>query len=1057
MLSIERVMEQTEMGYARQKVIYDDKGKTVDHCLLAVNPSFERLTGFKGKAILNRRITEVMQEFTDVAFDWTGYFGKIVMGGDKNVFEQYSAPLKKWYRVEVFSCEKGHFTTLFTDITHERELVEASKAFLDDGDGTNSYEQITQRMKRITGAHYVVLNVFLEDGEHFRTAAIVGVSSALQKAAQLLGFNPLKKVWPPDPQRMKLIHDKQVTPFNHLHELTGNVISKSAIQLAEKTFNLGKTVIIKITQGERLIGDFTLMFLKDQVLQNENEAVVYADMVGMLIEKRNKQRELDVNHERYELAMTAGDHGFWDQNLDTNEIYFSPKSFTMLGYKADDMQRNLENWQSLIHPDDKKRLVSKVEKHLKNGKSYSVQFRMKCKDGNYKWISGRAKTYDKDSEGKPHRAVAVHVDIDELKRKTEALKESHRMAKMGRWDCYHHQKGFTEWTEGVFDILELDHEQITPSYQAFMEKIHPEDVEKMNQAWEKLQAKQQTNDIEHRVLMDDGRVKWVKEHWYTEYDEHNIPHQTVGIMQDITEQVTLKRDLMKQKDALEQNRNMLQSIISALPGLLLVVDQQHNILLANKNRIRAGKVKYDSFEKVMGKKCYQAFMDRDNPCPWCNLVKVIETGEYYSETTTPEDPREQSSGKALQVLTAPIKDKDKNVMGVVEYGINITELRNAKTTAQKANQAKSEFLANMSHEIRTPLNGIIGFSDILRTTPLDEEQKNFLTIVTSSAKHLTEIIGEILDFSKIEAGRLELSPERTDLRKLIEDTCSIVRFRADSKGVALHQTIDDNLPETVEVDGPRLSQILVNLLTNAVKFTDDGSVELTLRQLERQEEQVRLLFKVQDTGIGIKETEQERIFEPFRQADMSTTKRAQGTGLGLAITKSLLEKMESTLQLKSTEGAGSTFFFELNLPCEKERPSETNQTEESHPADVQPFKDKKVLIAEDNPVNMQYAKTAIALFSKGIQLIEAENGQEAYESYLKHKPDLILMDIVMPGVDGFQATGMIRGQDREIPIVAMTAKALKADREDCLEAGMDDYISKPVSLEQIKELLQKYL
>jgi len=249
----------------------------------------------------------------------------------------------------------------------------------------------------------------------------------------------------------------------------------------------------------------------------------------------------------------------------------------------------------------------------------------------------------------------------------------------------------------------------------------------------------------------------------------------------------------------------------------------------------------------------------------------------------------------------------------------------------------------------------------------------------------------------------------------------------------------------------------VNLLTNAVKFTDVGAVKLTVSLVERLPDKVRLLFMVTDTGMGIKEKDQARIFEPFHQADMSTSKRAQGTGLGLAIVNNLLKKMGSALELKSIYGEGSTFAFELLLSCDREQPADLNQIDTVIKAEGQSFNDKKVLVAEDNPVNMHYLHTALSMFSKDIQVITAEDGKEAYKQYLEHKPDLILMDIVMPEVDGYQVTKMIREHDTQIPIIAMTAQVLKGVKEDSLSAGTNDYIAKPVTLDQLREILEKYL
>ena len=384
------------------------------------------------------------------------------------------------------------------------------------------------------------------------------------------------------------------------------------------------------------------------------------------------------------------------------------------------------------------------------------------------------------------------------------------------------------------------------------------------------------------------------------------------------------------------------------------------------------------------------------------------------------------------------------------------KLEKAKEIAEKSNRAKSEFLNTMSHELRTPLNGVIGFSEILKSTSTDKNQLDYLDVILTSANHLLEIISDILDLSRIEAGKFELHPEKTDLMDLIEKTASIVQQKAKKKGLELSVDIANNVPRIVEVDSGRLKQILLNLLSNACKFTEQGDVFLRVHPLEQLDGNVKLRFKVTDTGIGIKEEDRERIFDPFQQLDMSITRQYGGTGLGLSIASDLLQKMGSSLQLTSTYGKGSTFSFDVTLPCEEAvKPKEIH--DESAPLESLAFKGKKILIAEDDKVNMQYARTALSMFSKGIQIIEAWNGREAYEHYLKHKPDLILMDIVMPEVDGFQATGMIRLQDSEIPIVAMTAKALKADKEDSLEAGMDDYIAKPVSLDQLKRTLKKYL
>jgi PAS domain S-box-containing protein len=685
----------------------------------------------------------------------------------------------------------------------------------------------------------------------------------------------------------------------------------------------------------------------------------------------------------------------------------------------------------------------------------------------------KVKTMEPDSltaqtpEAIRHMVHELQVHQIELEMQNEELRtaqnqiEAARLRYFDLYDlapvgyCTISEKGITLETNLTFATM-LDKDRRAMIKRPFSAFIQREDQDIYYMFLKQLLNTNNPQTCELRMVKNDKTIFWSSLHAAVQKDEDSTKCLRVTIS-DITQQKKLEIELNREKDALEKSTNMLQSILKALPGMLLVIDQQHNILLTNTNRIRAGKVNGDTIEQVIGRKCYQAFMNRESPCPWCKMEQVMKTGESFSETTMPEDPREHYTNQALRVLTSPVKDKGENVIGVVEYSLDITELRNAKVKAQNANRAKSEFLANMSHELRTPLNGIIGFSDILRNTALDKEQSEYADIVYISGKHLADIITDILDFSRIEAGKFELYPEKTNLRELVEKTLSIVQHKARIKKITLTANIEHSVPQTVEVDGSRLRQILINLLSNAVKFTDEGSVELFVNLQEIQTDKARLLFKVTDTGIGIKEKEQKWIFDPFHQADMSISKKAEGTGLGLTISREMLAKMGSALEFRSTYSKGSTFSFELLLPYEGEQATDSDKEASENMPENSDFANKKILVAEDNAINMHYAQTAISKFSNDIQILKAKNGKEAYQQYREHKPDLILMDIVMPDINGYQATAMIRSQDQQTPIIAMTAKALTEDKEDCLAAGMNEYISKPISLEMLKLILKKYL
>ncbi len=413
------------------------------------------------------------------------------------------------------------------------------------------------------------------------------------------------------------------------------------------------------------------------------------------------------------------------------------------------------------------------------------------------------------------------------------------------------------------------------------------------------------------------------------------------------------------------------------------------------------------------------------------------------------------SEERLKQQSEELKAQNQEIVAMNE------ELKESEKEARRANQAKSEFLSNMSHEIRTPLNGILGFSEIVRDTKLDEDQQSFIDIIIKSANSLMEIINDILDLSKIEADKMALNIRKRNIRELLGNTLDIVTVRAEQKGLDIQKKISCSIPDFVEVDDIRLKQILLNLLSNAVKFTDQGSVELTVKRLavDNENKKVKLLFMVKDTGIGIKKENLKIVFEAFHQENMSSTKRFGGTGLGLSISNRLLEKMGSTLDVESTRNVGTQFSFELELPFFEAKESNSGDSERplTKSQSKRLIQEKKILIVEDNKENMLFIKTMIGNYLDNIKTIEAENGREAYKLFKRENPDLILMDLVMPVLDGYQATTMIRLEDGEVPIVALTAKAMEGEREECLTLGMNDYLSKPVSIKRLRKAIERYL
>ncbi len=413
--------------------------------------------------------------------------------------------------------------------------------------------------------------------------------------------------------------------------------------------------------------------------------------------------------------------------------------------------------------------------------------------------------------------------------------------------------------------------------------------------------------------------------------------------------------------------------------------------------------------------------------------------------------------------------KDGQIEYIVGIFLDITqrmeaeEAIKAKNYAEAANRAKSEFLANMSHEIRTPLNGIIGFTELLMNSNLEDIQKKYMDTINQSANSLMEVINNILDFSKIESGKLELNVEKVDLAEITIQVFDLIKYEADLKNLYLILNIDKNVPKFIDVDYIRLKQVLINLLSNAVKFTEKGGIELKVSVFRLIDDNIiQLKFVVKDTGIGIKKKNQQRIFEAFSQADNSTTKKFGGTGLGLSISNQLLNLMRSQLALESEFGNGSNFSFVLevaytNLPTSG-KPKEVSAKKQSSNTIVT-NDEKTIFIVEDNKINMLLAKTLVKQIVPNATIFELENGKDALNKTLEILPDLILMDIQMPVMNGYDSAEEIRKIPKadKIPIIALTAGTIVGEKEKCIEHGMNDYIPKPIDKELLIKIISQWI
>lgn len=510
-----------------------------------------------------------------------------------------------------------------------------------------------------------------------------------------------------------------------------------------------------------------------------------------------------------------------------------------------------------------------------------------------------------------------------------------------------------------------------------------------------------------------------------------------------------------QLDEFIRNEIILQSIGEGV----CVIDSEKRISFANDSALRMLGLSREEINKTRYEKVFfgETIAEQTEEE---RIINPIEFAAMEGETIhVNAETFYRRGGKSFLVEydCIPLRENE-NVVGVVVNFNDISERRDleiavaeARDAALESAQEKANFLANMSHEIRTPLNGIIGITDFISNTNLSDEQQSYVETLKTSANLLLNIVNDILDFSKIEAGRLELEEADFDLRQIIAETIKLFIPQAFKKKNKLEFEIEETVETNLCGDSSRLRQILHNLLSNAIKFTEEGKVELKV--LREKEDYLR--FEISDTGIGIEKSKIEKIFQPFAQADASTTRKFGGTGLGLAISRQLVNLMNGEIGVESEIGKGSKFWFTAKLirgknPITKEIQKKINSSIK--------IEELKVLIVEDNPVNQAVALGKLRRL--GISADVSEDGLQAIEAVKNKDYNLILMDCRMPKMDGYEATRKIRRLNEKFEktkIIAMTASVTAEERENCLAAGMDDYLAKPVSLESLIEIFDKHL
>ena len=508
---------------------------------------------------------------------------------------------------------------------------------------------------------------------------------------------------------------------------------------------------------------------------------------------------------------------------------------------------------------------------------------------------------------------------------------------------------------------------------------------------------------------------------------------------------------------------LLHALLSSTPDLIYFKDCRGRFIQISRSvcatlRIAEpedaiGRTDFDFYSARYAKQAFEAEQ------------RIMATGEalvgFEEMETWPDGTRTW-----LSTTKVPLRGAGGAVIGIMGISRDVTDKKKAEEEAVRANESRLIFLANMSHEIRTPLNGVIGFSNLLLDTALDDEQKEFAEGVQSSSESLLSLVNEVLDFSKIEAGRIELESVEFPLRETVAKCLKLVSLQARQRGLELRSSVDPGCPEMVVGDVARVCQILLNLLSNAIKFTERGSVTAEVRP-GREAAAGAVRFEVRDTGIGIDGDGIKKIFEPFTQADSSTTRRFGGTGLGLSISRALVDLMGGNFHVESVPGKGSTFAFEVPLPAaavfagapEIARAAASGVGGDESASDMTRLALQvplRILVADDNASNLKLCR--FILKRLGYEADEAGDGREALRAVQERLYDVILMDVRMPVADGIAATRMIRNEvarARQPWIIALTANATVDTRARCLEAGMDDFLTKPIRTDALIAALRR--
>lgn len=828
------------------------------------------------------------------------------------------------------------------------------------------------------------------------------------------------------------------------------------------------------------------------------------------------EEQLKLSRERLRRGQIFANIGTWDWNVKSGELVWSERIAPLFGYAEGELETSYENFLNAIHPDDQQRVIDAVNDCLVNDTPYDIEHRVVWPDGTVRWLQERGAVI-RNEQGEALQMLGVVQDIDERKRTEQALAESEKrlreaqtLSHIGNWQA-DMVTGALYWSDEIYRIFGHQPGDFEPSVDLFKQAVHPDDLHLIE---DDMVVAQQTgiHDVVHRIILPDGSIRYVHELAEATLDDNGELVKLTGTVQDITElrttqlQVEQQRklldmlhhsttDFVEKADFIGTMSNMLKTLLTltgseyAFAGEVLYDGRQQPYIKPHAisniawneeeqekyNQLVKNGLEFSNMKTLFGDvlkhksvvihnldtgKANQTGMPDGHPQIHAYLAVPVFYGDELVGIYALANRKDGYSEKQRDFLrpfdTTYSVMIHSNRMMLAEQR-NRDDLIEAKEIAERASQAKSDFLSSMSHELRTPMNAILGFGQLLEyDTTLSSRHQDSISEILKAGHHLLDLINDILDLAKIEAGKIELNISTVDVCSIIDECTTLMAPLAARRNISIdHSGLQHSF---VMADRTRLKQMLMNLLSNAIKYNkDNGHVEI---EISRPGHDI-LKLSVIDTGIGISDEDMQQLFTPFTRFNTRYS-NVEGTGIGLTITRSIVEMMHGRIGAESTLGDGSCFWIELPLESVAEQATDkgtqqarrTAQTATSSAA----MYHYKILYIEDNPSNLRLVEQLIGI-RNDIELFTAHDPRLGIDLAEAHQPDLILLDINMPGMDGYQVLEILQTSDalKNTPVIAVTANAMPRDIEQGKAAGFSDYVTKPLQVNNFLSLIDNYL